>query len=184
METFTSPKEFEEYLFFNQRKKEALKDFYSELKKGLIDRPIIDILKDFNKIPYCFTMQGCYGHFVHKKQKDSHNLESISRHKQKSNIKYRIAYLAIGLDNNKSGKKMYNDLEKVKDINPDYIQFGSADWFNMKCPNNFILQVEPERDKYKDTSIVEKDEALKLEKAKTNMFDELRKIAKKHLGKL
>jgi len=36
----------------------------------MIDGPIIGLINGFNKLPYCFTLQSCYEHFVYKNLKE------------------------------------------------------------------------------------------------------------------
>jgi hypothetical protein len=43
----------------------------------MIDMPVVDLINGFNKRPYCFTLQSCYGHFVSNDQKDTHNLDPL-----------------------------------------------------------------------------------------------------------
>jgi len=44
----------------------------ADLNNGMIDVPIIGLINDFNRLPFCFTLQSCYGHFVYNGQNDSH----------------------------------------------------------------------------------------------------------------
>jgi tRNA(Phe) wybutosine-synthesizing methylase Tyw3 len=66
METFAEPKEMvENPRYFEQRQKSL-----SGLTDDKIDAPIIEIINGMNKLPYCFTIQSCHGHFLYSGQKD------------------------------------------------------------------------------------------------------------------
>ncbi len=66
METFTEPKELVENPHYQDQRQKSL----AGLSNGMIDVPIIELINDFNKLPYCFTLQSCYGHFFYNGQND------------------------------------------------------------------------------------------------------------------
>jgi len=70
LETFTEPKELVVNLHYQEQRRESL----AGLSEDMIDAAIIDLINGFNRLPYCFTMQSYYGHFVYKKQKDPYNI--------------------------------------------------------------------------------------------------------------
>ncbi|MFC1669586.1 hypothetical protein ACFL20_04285 [Spirochaetota bacterium] len=174
MRTYTDAKPFTEDPDYNSNREKALRGF----DPGIIDEPIADIINGFAGLSYCYTLQSCFGHFVHGEQRDLNNIEPLSGYDENSRISYRIAYLAFCIENSDNGRKLYCDLEKVPRIDPGYIQFGSAGWFWRRCKNTYVLQVEPEKDKNKDKTIVNIQEALHLEKVKLLFFDKLRDILK------
>ncbi|MCK5198743.1 MAG: hypothetical protein KAR21_10350 [Spirochaetales bacterium] len=47
------------------------------LSDGMIDVPIIEIVNGFSKLPFCFTLQSCFGHFLYNDQMDPYNLEPL-----------------------------------------------------------------------------------------------------------
>ena len=69
METFAELKELAENPHYQVQRQKSLGD----LANNMIDVPIIDLINEFNQLPYCFTLQSCYGHFIYNDQKDSHN---------------------------------------------------------------------------------------------------------------
>ncbi|MBW2980787.1 hypothetical protein KY360_05215 [Candidatus Woesearchaeota archaeon] len=175
--TFVEAKSFVENPHYQKKKDEAL----HKLDYDEIDPPITDIIKGFTTIPYCFLLQSCYGHFVHEGQKDPKNVSPLSNYNEDSKIEYRIAYIAIVIENNDKGKKLYQDLEAIVKIDPENIQFGSVDWFwNKGDINSYVLQVEPDRYKAEDGAIISVDEALHLQNVRDKMFEALRKVLRKH----
>jgi len=76
---------------------------------------------------------------------------------------------------------MRESLELVPVIDPDYVQFGSADWFLERYRNCYVLQVEPVRFMTKDQAIVEHSEALYIEQIRDLFFIRLRELLEKHL---
>ena len=181
METFTEAKPFVNDQFFKKKREEVLIKLESLFESESIDAPIIEIIRDFTTLPHCFTIQSCYGHFVHNKQKDPNNVEPLSNYQDEiSKVDYRIAYMAFCLQNNDLGRKLFDDLKAVIEINPAYVQFGSAEWFWERYVNSYVLQVEPERDKTKDRVYVRMKEALHIEKVRNEFFIEIQKIIQKH----
>ena len=73
METFTEPKELVE----NPRYKEQRHKSLLGLTNAVIDRPIIEIINSMNKLPHCFSMQSCYGHFLYDGQKDPYHIDPL-----------------------------------------------------------------------------------------------------------
>jgi tRNA(Phe) wybutosine-synthesizing methylase Tyw3 len=61
LETFTEPKELAENPHYQDQRRKSL----AGLSDGMIDVPIIELINAFNKLPYCFTLQSCYGHFIY-----------------------------------------------------------------------------------------------------------------------
>ena len=97
MKTFTKLKAFVDDPHYYEKREESL----CKLQISTIDAPIVEIIKDFAKLTYCFTLQSCYGHFIHKGQENPKNVEplSLSDFDKTSSIEYRIAYLALCIQN-------------------------------------------------------------------------------------
>lgn len=166
METFTELKELAENPHYQVQRQKILCD----LTDDMIDMPIIELINGLNKLPYCFTLQSCYGHFVYNSQKDSHNLEPLPVRDIIIKVEYRIAYIAFCIDNSLLGRKLLESLEEIAAIDPENIQLCCADWFWTKQVNSYALQVEPDRFKHKDTAIVGFKEALYIEKIRNKFF--------------
>ena len=179
METFTDLKEFAENPNYQTQKQKIL----SELNDDMIDKPIVGLINGFNQLPYCFTLQSCYGHFIYNGQKDIHNLDPLPAKEIISKIEYRIAYLALCIENSVSGRGLFEILKEITDIDPKNIQFGCAEWFWKRQINSYALQVEPDRFKRKDTATLDFMEALHVEKTRNKFFIrlyELLEIQKKN----
>ena len=73
METYTIPKELVENPDFEAQKQETL----AGLNREMIDAPIVAHIEALNRLPYCFTLQCCYGHFLYIGQPDPQNLAPL-----------------------------------------------------------------------------------------------------------
>jgi hypothetical protein len=89
LETFTEPKELVENPHYQDQRQKSLAD----LSSGMIDVPIIELINDFNKLPYCFALQSCDGHFFYNGQNDSHNLVPLPITDTIARVECKIAYL-------------------------------------------------------------------------------------------
>jgi hypothetical protein len=143
------------------------------LTDEMIDEPIVDLINGFNRLPYCFTLQCCYGHFVYNGQKDDHNLEPLPVNDVVTKVKYRIAYIAFCIENSLFGKRLFELLTNVTAIDPENVQFGCAEWFWGKQVNSYALQVEPDRFKHKDEAMLDHREALHIENMRNVFFQRL-----------
>ncbi len=177
METFTDLKEF----VANPRFKQQMQQSLSQLNIDQIDPTIIDLISGFARLPYCFTLQSCYGHFLHSRQKDDYNIDALPIVDNIDNVDFRIAYIALCIENSSSGKKLFEDFRRIPKTDPEYIQFGCAEWFWERQVNSYVLQVEPKRYMKKDKVRVGYREALDLERARNRFFDQLYKLLKKRL---
>ena len=183
METFTEQKELVENPHYQDKRRKSL----AGLSDGMIDVPMIELINAFNKLPYCFTLQSCYGHFIYNGQKDPHNLEPLPVTDTIARVEYRIAYIAICIENSASGRGLFKDLKGITAIDPENIQFCCADWFWKRQVNSYALQVEPDRFKRKDRAVLDYKEALYIEKIRNEFFirlDELLKKAKKRSDRI
>lgn len=175
METFTELKLFVQNPLYQKQREEAL----NNLDINTIDVPIIKIVKGLTELPYCFTLQSCYGHFVHKNQNNHKNVAPLSALDNISTVEYRIAYVALCIQNSDRGRVLLQDLKAIPSIDPDYVQFGCAKWFWKRQVNSYALQVEPKRYKTKDKISISFQEALHLEKIRNKFFYQLKKILQK-----
>jgi len=169
MKTYTSLRDFVENPRFEEQRRDAL----GHLDLGSLDTPIVDVIEDFRQLDYCFTLQSCYGHFLHDLQVDLKNTEPLPHTEQISEINYRIAYLALCIRDDERGRQLLMDLGKIPSIDSAYIQLGCADWFWAKQINSFVMQVEPERFKTKDEVMIGYQEAIRIEQTRNRFFDAL-----------
>ena len=178
METFIEPKELVENPDYMKQRKKTLR----KLKEDMIDKPIVEVVKGFNKLPYCFTLQSCFGHFLYASQKDPYNIDPLPVADSITTVEYRIAYIAFCIENGGPGKDLMKDLNGITLIDSNNIQFCSAGWFWEQQVNSYALQVEPEKFKNKDTAVLDYKEAVHIEKTRNKFFAELHKLLEKKSG--
>ncbi len=179
METFTELKDFVDNPEFQAQRQRAL----NGLDMNTIDLPIIDIIRDFKKLSCCFTIQSCYGHFLRTFRNDSHNIEPVEDESRIDQVEYRIAYLALCIEDNEQGRTLYKDLERIRAIAPPFIQFGCAEWFWERQVNSYVLQVEPEEHKTKDRIKISYQHALQIERVRNQFFGEIEEIVREKIHK-
>lgn len=174
METFNGPREFVDNPSYLQDRKKRLKT----LDLDAIDEPIRDIIAGFSTLQHCFTLQCCYGHFICSAGQNPHSLQPLPHHHQ-GPVRYRIAYIAFCLVNNRRGMVLHDSLSRVSAIDPDNVQYGSPDWFWQQQVNSYALQVEPFGHRFHDEAMLEVAEARRLQKTRDLFFDELRELLAK-----
>ncbi|MGD2149558.1 MAG: hypothetical protein PVJ20_03695 [Desulfobacterales bacterium] len=172
METFTDLKDFVDNPYFHDQRKKCV----SNLDIESIDPPIVELISGLAKLDYCFTLQSCYGHFLHNNQKNPYNIEPLPVSNSISNVEYKIAYIALCLENSKQGRFLFQHLRDIPSIEPEYIQFGCAEWFWERQVNSYALQVEPKDYMTKDRLTLDYWEALHIEKVRKKFFAQLRKL--------
>ena len=172
METFAPARPFVP----NPGYKDNCRQVKAALDLNAVDVPIRAIITAFNKLRYCYTLQCCYGHFLHARQSDPHNTERLPAY-DVGLVHYRIAYLALCLEDSASGIRLRSLLEQVPEIGAGYIQFGSPMWFWKQSPNSYALQVEPERFCERDAATIEYQEALHVQNVRDRFFERLEEIA-------
>ena len=175
METYTKLRDFVN----NPRYHEQRQKYLGSLDISIIDKPIIEIISGFAKLSYCFTLQSCYGHFLYGGQRDPKNIEPLAVSDSITNVEYRIAYIALCIEDSESGRELFDDLRKIPIIDPEYIQFGCAEWFWERQVNSYVLQVEPKRYMTKDRAVISYREALHIEEIRSEFFSELEKLVQK-----
>jgi len=166
LETYIEPKELVDNPDFAVQKQKAL----GGLSDDMIDKPIIGIINAFNRIPYCFTLQCCFGHFVYEAQKDAHNLAPLPVTDTIMQVEYRIAYVCFCVREDERGRELLEELKGITAVDPENIQFCCADWFWERQVNSYVLQVEPDRCKDRDSAVIDYQEALQIEKIRNEFF--------------
>jgi hypothetical protein len=175
METYTKARELASHPGYDDDRREALEGLRLEISKGSIDRPILDILERFVQVPYCYTLQSCFGHFMREWcAEDSNTMRVAAIEGAGARLHYRIAYIALCIQNSAQGRTLHDDLRTVPRIDPDFIQFGSADWFWNNCANSYILQVSPLKNACQDHFDVSVEEALHIEDTRDRFFERVR----------
>jgi hypothetical protein len=177
VETFTEAREFVGHPRFSLDRRDTL----ATLDPASVDEPIVDIVAGFASLPHCFTLQCCYGHFVCAPGQDPHSLERIPE-SHVGLVKYRIAYIALCLEDSPQGRSLRRSLERVAAADPEYVQFGSADWFWERWVDSYVLQVEPVAHRFKDAATLEPAEARRTERVRDRFFDEIRALLAAETG--
>jgi hypothetical protein len=177
LETFTKPRDFVE----NPKYLEDRKVFLSTIDFHTIDQPIMALVEKFAMLPYCFSLQSCYGHFLYSSEQDTHNLGRLPT-RDVGLVTYRIAYMAFCLESSQFGIELFNALSRIPEIDPDFVQFGSADWFWERYLNSYVLQVEPARHINKDQFIVEHSEAQHIQRIRDLFFTRIAELLESQHG--
>lgn len=177
METYVEAKELVDNPNYSKQRKMAL----GNLNFDIIDKPIVNVIKKIATIPDCFTLQSCFGHFLHDYQKDPNNIDPIKPQALDKEIEYRIAYIALCVENSLGGRKLLKELSKLISIDPKSIQYGSAEWFWNRQINSYVVQVEPERFRMQDRCVIDYQEAMRLEQIRNQFYQELGRIIDQHI---
>ncbi len=172
METFTALKPLAHHPSFAKDRSRTL----AELDLEAIDAPLRDIIHDFTLIPCCFTLQCCWGHFLTDSSQDPHTLEPLPRHPLTGSVEYRLAYLALCVENSAPGRALMGDLGRIVSLDPGYVQFGCAWWFWERQVNSYALQVEPARHADQDSVVLPCHEALHVQDVRDRVFAAVREI--------
>jgi hypothetical protein len=176
VETFSEPKELVQDARYQAERREAL----AGLAIADIDEPLVDLIRGFATLRHCFTLQCCYGHFICDPEQDARSFEPIPDGHD-GPVRYRIAYIAFGIENSERGRGLRQSLARIPAIDPDYVQFGSADWFWDRRVNTYALQVMPLAHKLEDETILDTPEALHTEATRDLFFRELRALLSEEL---
>jgi len=171
VETFTEPRALVRHAGYAADRRAAL----DALDLSAVDPPVADIVEAFLPLPYCFTLQACYGHFLTAPGQDEHSLGPVPEGYTGS-VRYRIAYVAFCSEDTERGRAFLERLSRVPEVEPAYVQFGCADWFWDQWPNSYTLQVEPVAHRFKDQAVLTAGEAMQTQRARDKFFEELRRL--------
>ena len=180
MISYTHEKELIDNPHFERQRAESV----SGLNIENIDLPIRGLIQVSSKLSCCFTVQCCFGHFVYPGQEDIGNLEPLPQDRDDLRVKYRIAYLAFCVQKNQRGVHLLDELRKIINVDPEFIQFGCAEWFWKRHLNSYVLQVEPERYRMKDEVWLELDEALHVEATRSTFFREIHAVIRNNVDSM
>lgn len=180
MQTFRKPKAFTDDPDYNKRRSAAL----SELDISIIDPTIREIISSYNALPYSFTLQSCYGHFLYEGQGDNHNTDPLPEETRIEKVDYRIAYLAFCVENSEPGRSLKREIADLTRLDPMNIQLGSAGWIWKDIPNFYAIQVEPDRHRDKDRVFLDFEEAILIERVRNEFFASLAEIVFRRVTEL
>ena len=110
---------------------------------------------------------------MHADQPDAHHLAPLPPEAAPPQVTYRLAYLALCVDNTTEGRRLLQTLAQIPDLAPDHIQFGSPTWFWERQANSFALQVEPVRYRHLDHVALDYAEACEIERVRAMFFETL-----------
>ncbi len=100
METFADIKE----LVNNPRFQEQRYKTNSQLDLSTIDQPVVGLIGDILNLNSCYTLQSCYGNFQYSEKMDIHDVEPLPAERINGEVKYRIAYVALCVENSEEGR--------------------------------------------------------------------------------
>lgn len=169
MQTYMPLQDFVANPSFGAQRRAAL----DKLRPEDIDPPIRETILAMNRLDYCFTLQCCWGHFVFPGNLDEHNLNPLPDQDPGCVIRYRLAYVALCLDNTAQGHAFLAGMRDISRMDPACIQVGCAQWFWNSQVNSFVIQAELERHQHQDTANVNFEEARRLDKARDLVFQGL-----------
>ena len=164
METYTNAKKLVEDPGFILNREQ----YVQSIRTHQLDLPLRRFIRRFNQIPYAFTLQCCWGHF--KQQVHTEPVELLKRSNSFKYVLYRIAYIAICVQNGFEGRRFLQQLKETASLSPGYIQFGSAQWFWKRQVNSYILQVMPDRFKCHDKILLGYNEAQRVQECRGEFF--------------
>jgi hypothetical protein len=169
MRTFRKERPFEDDRGYDRRRRECL----AALREDDLDAPLVPLVRSLNALPFCYTLQCCFGHFVYKGRTDPRNLEPLPEECPAETVQYRLAYLALCAENGECGLGLVEGLKALAAEDPRRVQFGGSDWFWRRHPNSFVLQVEPYRYRRRDRVMLGVAEAREIERVRNGLFARL-----------
>lgn len=151
-----------------------LAELRQAMKEGTLDAPIVPLLEGFAALPCCYTIQSCWGHFVHELQPETKNLDSLKAYVGRvGQVLYRIAYLALCIERSSRGFALHEGLRGIASKDPEFVHFGSTEFFWRMVPNTYVIQVAPDWGKGEDSLWIPMEEALVLEQRRNRFFRDL-----------
>ncbi|MFT5697678.1 MAG: hypothetical protein ACI8ZB_000526 [Desulforhopalus sp.] len=164
METYIPPKPFVDNPRFQTDRQTVL----NNLDITLVDEPLIYLINDLNNVPYLFTLQCCYGHFLTTESREILDLDLLGT---SDPVEYRLAYIAFCIENSPPGRQITQQLKNIPlSVGPSLVQFCSAQWFWDQWVNSYALQIMPQRFKDKDSTIIDCYEARKIKEVRDIFF--------------
>jgi len=168
METYTKARPFVDNPDFDVQRMAALVG----LGQADLDEPLRPLVAQLNQLPYLFTLQCCYGHFVQPGEPDRHTLEPPPA-RGRVELEYRIAYLALCLRDDDQGRAFLEAFRGLRDVERMLVQVGSADWFWQRQVNSYVIQVSPRKHKRQDTMTLDGKQARKIAQVRVKLWREL-----------
>ncbi len=170
MQAFAEPRGLESNAGFTAQREHAL----AHLSLEGLDCPLVDLVQRLTAVPWCFPVESCCGHFVildgdHRRVLD--RLPPLGASAKR--VLYRVAYVALCIDDDPAGRELLRDLQAVPSIAPEQIQFGCVDHLWRRQVNTFVLQVVPWAHRFVDDVILSPAEARDVDEARSWYFARL-----------
>lgn len=167
METFTALKPMVADQGYAERRRRCL----ALLDPAELDPPVAALVAGCNALGFCFTLQSCFGHFLHDNRTHPRDTRPLPKRDPGAEVRYRIAYLALCVQAGAPGRGLIASLGAVRREDPDYIQIGCAQWFWDRHPNSYVLQVAPRRHMRADAMVIPCREARRVERVRNRFFE-------------
>lgn len=172
MRTFDTAPPLESDLAFSINRSQSL----HLLDLSVIDIPIVDTVYKYSKLECCYPVQSCWGHFDHAYSFWGRGA-AVNCLNRGQTMRYRIAYLALCLDDSEHGAFLLELLRQVPQCVGGSVQFGSAKWFRELHNNIYVVQTAPPHCIYLDSCYIDKKEAQYIHKSRCDMWYYLDMIA-------
>lgn len=145
-----------------------------------IDEPLVALVADLNRLPHCFTLQCCYGHFVGEGDQDPRSLKPPPPMGKRS-LQYRLAYVAFAISDDDRGRAFLEAVHDLRDLDPRYIQVGSADWFWDRQVNSFVIQIGPRKMRKVDFMDLDGKQVRHVSHVRTQLFRRFAALVEREL---
>ena len=165
METYTKARPMVDNPDFDEQRAAALR----ALEGAQIDEPLVPLIAELNRLPYCFTLQCCYGHFLPEGEIDEQTLAPPPVRGRKP-VEYRIAYLALCIRDDAEGRALLEAVKGLRDVERMVVQVGSADWFWDQQVNTYVVQVGLRKHKRQDSMTLDGKQARHVAHTRTLLY--------------
>ena len=181
MQTFTEPRQLETNPDFAAQREHAL----AHLDLEALDCPLVDLVQRISAVPWCFPVESCCGHYVIMDGENRRVYDQLPPLGGGANrVLYRVAYLALCVDDSPAGLDLLRDLRAVPSIAPEQVQFGCVDRFWDRQVNSFVLQVVPWAHRFVDDVLLSPAAAAEVEEARSWFFARLDDLVRDLLERL
>ena len=143
----------------------------AELDLEGLDCPLRDLVARLAEVPCCFPVESCCGHFVILQGDERRIFDRLPPLTDDiTSVLYRVAYLALCVDDSPAGRDLLRELRAVPSIAPERVQFGCVDHHWRRQVNTFVLQVVPWPHRVVDDVLLTPEEARDVEDARRWFF--------------
>jgi hypothetical protein len=182
VQAFTEPRIPEPNQDFARQREEAL----VRLDLEGLDCPLRDLVSRLAEMPCCFPVESCCGHYAILDGGRRRVFDSLPPlNGSTTSVLYRVAHVALCLDDSPSGRDLLRELRAVPAIAPERVQFGCVDHLWERQINTFVLQVVPWPHRFVDDVLLLPAEATEVEEARRwffNRLDDLVRDLRERLG--